>query len=114
MGEQRVYRVPLRRRTGWVESGAQLRHFVSAAGTVITLLSFGASAWKAKSRDAAVGWTAAQRQDNLHHIVNNVRLLILLSVHRKNLTSRALPSTTRRLADDWCFHRIVLDIGVTY
>jgi hypothetical protein len=81
--------------------GAQLRYFVRAAGNVIALLSFGASAWKTKPRDAAIGWTAAQRQRNLHLIVNNARFLILPWVHCKNLASRVLALITRRLADDW-------------
>ncbi|MEO7206812.1 MAG: Druantia anti-phage system protein DruA [Steroidobacteraceae bacterium] len=35
--------------------GAQLRYFVRAADQVVTLMSFGASAWKAKPRDALIG-----------------------------------------------------------
>ena len=81
--------------------GAQLRYFVRAAGNVIALLSFGASAWKTKPRDAAIGWTTAQRQRNLHLIVNNARFLILPWVHVQNLASRVLALVSRRLADDW-------------
>jgi hypothetical protein len=38
--------------------GAQLRYFVRAAGEVIALLGFGASAWKTKPRDQFIGWTS--------------------------------------------------------
>ena len=81
--------------------GAQLRYLVRAASSVIALLSFGASAWKTKPRDAAIGWTTAQQQRNLHLIVNNARFLILPWVHVKNLASRVLALISRRLADDW-------------
>jgi hypothetical protein len=81
--------------------GAQLRYFVRAAGNVVALLSFGASAWKTRPRDAAIGWNAAQRERNLHLIVNNARFLILPWIHCKNLASRTLALVTRRLAEDW-------------
>lgn len=81
--------------------GAQLRYFVRAADTVVALLGFGASAWKTRPRDAFIGWTPAQRRDNLHLIVNNARFLILPWVRCKNLASRVLALTAQRLADDW-------------
>jgi hypothetical protein len=81
--------------------GAQLRYFVRAAGAVIALLSFGASAWKVKPRDAFIGWTHEQRPRNLHLIVNNARFLILPWIQCPNLASRSLALITRRLAHDW-------------
>jgi len=81
--------------------GAQLRYFVRAQGNVIALLSFGASAWKIKPRDEFIGWTAEQRQRNLHLIVNNARFLILPWIQCKNLASRVLALASQRLAADW-------------
>ena len=81
--------------------GAQLRYFVRTAGNVIACLSFGASAWKTKPRDAAIGWNTEQRRRNLHLIVNNARFLILPWIRCQNLASRVLALITRRLADDW-------------
>jgi hypothetical protein len=81
--------------------GAQLRYFVRAAGQVVALMSFGASAWKTKPRDTAIGWNPAQRQRNLHLIVNNARFLILPWIRCQNLASRVLAMISRRLADDW-------------
>jgi hypothetical protein len=81
--------------------GAQLRYFVRAAGEVVALLSFGASAWKTKPRDELIGWTPEQRVRNLHLIVNNSRFLILPWIRRKNLASRILSLISRRLPDDW-------------
>jgi len=81
--------------------GAQLRYFVRAAGQVIALLSFGASAWKTQPRDQFIGWTHEQRPRNLHLIVNNARFLILPWIRRRNLASRALALISRRLPQDW-------------
>ena len=81
--------------------GAQLRYFVRAAGHIIAALGFGASAWKVKPRDQLIGWTAEQRQRNLHLIVNNARFLILPWIRHKNLASRILALVSRRLPEDW-------------
>lgn len=81
--------------------GAQLRYFVRAAGEVVALLSFGASAWKTRPRDEFIGWTREQRERNLHLVVNNARFLILPWIRCQNLASRILALITRRLMDDW-------------
>jgi Domain of unknown function (DUF4338) len=81
--------------------GAQLRYFVRAGDHIVALLSFGASAWKTKPRDELIGWTAEQREKNLHLIVNNSRFLILPWVRKKNLASRVLSLISKRLPQDW-------------
>jgi hypothetical protein len=81
--------------------GAQLRYFVRAGEHIVAALGFGASAWKVKPRDEAIGWTGEQRKRNLHLIVNNARFLILPWVNCRNLASRALALISRRLAQDW-------------
>ena len=81
--------------------GAQLRYFVRSADHIVAALGFGASAWKVKPRDQVIGWTAEQRQRNLHLVVNNARFLILPWIHRKNLASRILALVSRRLPEDW-------------
>lgn len=81
--------------------GAQLRYFVRAAGHIIALLSFGASAWKTKPRDEFIGWSGEQRPRNLHLVVNNARFLILPWIACPNLASRVLSLINRRLPQDW-------------
>ena len=81
--------------------GAQLRYFVRAAGEVVALLSFGASAWKTQPRDEFIGWTREQRERNLHLVINNARFLILPWIQCKNLASRVLALAARRLGEDW-------------
>lgn len=68
---------------------------------ILALLGFGASAWQSAPRDQFIGWTHAQRQRNLHLIVNNARFLILPWVTSKNLASKILALAARRLPEDW-------------
>ena len=84
--------------------GAQLRYFATINGTVLALLGFGAAAWKTSPRDRFIGWSAQQRQNRLHLVVNNARFLILPWVQCKYLASRLLSMATRRLAVDWQKH----------
>jgi hypothetical protein len=83
--------------------GAQLRYFVIADEQILALLSFSASAsaWQCAPRDQYIGWTHEQRKRNLHLIINNSRFLILPWIQSKNLASKILAMTARRIADDW-------------
>ncbi len=81
--------------------GAQLRYFVMAGQQLLALLGFGASAWKCAPRDRYIGWNHEQRQQNLHLIVNNARFLILPWIQSKNLASKILAQSARRIPDDW-------------
>jgi len=81
--------------------GAQLRYFITANRQVLALLGFGAAAWKTAPRDQFIGWTAAQRERNLHRVINNARFLILPWVTSRNLASKVLALAAKRLPDDW-------------
>jgi hypothetical protein len=81
--------------------GAQLRYVARADDRILALLGFGAAAWKTAPRDRFIVWTVEQRERRLHLLVNNARFLILPWIHCRNLASRLLSMTVRRLADDW-------------
>jgi len=82
--------------------GAQIRYLVhSGTDDLLAALGFGASAWQPAPRDTFIGWTPEQRETNLHLVVNNSRFLILPWVTCRNLASRILGATARRLPDDW-------------
>lgn len=81
--------------------GAQMRYVARTSDRMLALLGFGAAAWKTAPRDRFIGWTVDQRKRRLHLIINNARFLILPWVHCRNLASRLLSMTARRLADDW-------------
>jgi len=81
--------------------GAQMRYFVKSGDQVLALLGFSASAWKVGPRDNYIGWDTEKRKKNLHLIINNSRFLILPWVKSKNLASRILSITAKRITDDW-------------
>lgn len=59
------------------------------------------AAWRVAARDDFIGWTEAQRKDNLHLVVDNSRFLVLPWVHSKSLASRVLSHAARNLPDYW-------------
>ena len=81
--------------------GAQLRYLVWCGPEHVAALGFAASAWKVAPRDSFIGWSAEERQRNLHLIVNNARFLILPWVQARNLASRILSLAAKRLPQDW-------------
>ena len=81
--------------------GAQLRYFVKSEGQILALLGFGAAAWKTAPRDSYIGWDKPTRKINLHLVVNNARFLILPWVRCKNLASKILSLTSKRISSDW-------------
>ncbi len=81
--------------------GAQLRYFITSGEQIVALTGFGAAAWQTAPRDQFIGWDHDQRKKNLHLIVNNARFLVLPWIQSKNLASKILSLTIRRLPDDW-------------
>ena len=81
--------------------GAQLRYLAGCQGQIMALLGFGAAAWKLAPRDRWIGWSAAQRQQRLHLLINNARFLILPWITSRNLASKLLAMSARRVAEDW-------------
>ena len=82
-------------------AGAQLRYFICADDQIVALTGFSAAAWQILPRDKYIGWNHQQRQRNLHLITSNARFLILPWVKSKNLASKILALTARKLPDDW-------------
>lgn len=97
-------------------SGSQMRYFVFAGERLLALLSFGASAWKLRSRDGFITWTDEQRQRNLQLVVNNARFLILPWIQSKGLASKILSIVNRQLPNDWQqrygYHPVLLETFV--
>lgn len=81
--------------------GAQMRYMVRSADRLIAALGFGAAAWTVAPRDRFIGWTAHQRKQNLHLVVNNARFLILPWIASPNLASRILAGIAKQLPEDW-------------
>jgi len=67
----------------------------------LAALLFGSAAWKTRVRDQFIGWSAEQRERQLHYVTNNSRFLIVPWVRSKCLASCVLGASVRRLSDDW-------------
>ena len=81
--------------------GEAMRYVAILDGQWVALLGFGAAALKSRHRDGFIGWNHAIQWQRLKLITNNVRFLILPDVRIKNLASKVLSLTTKRLSADW-------------
>ncbi len=82
-------------------AGAQMRYLIRCETTVLGAMGFGASAWSVAVRDRFIGWPPAQRQKQLHLIVNHSRFLLLPWVRSPNLASSLLAQVSRQLPHQW-------------
>ena len=66
----------------------------------MALVGWQAAALKLAARDRWIGWSPAQKRRRLHLVVQNSRFVVLPGWHAKNLASRVLGLSLRRLAGD--------------
>jgi len=81
--------------------GESLRYIAELHQKWVALLGWSAAALKCKSRDQWIGWTQPIQWQRLHLVANNSRFLILPGHHIKNLASKILSLTLKRLSADW-------------
>ncbi len=81
--------------------GEAMRYVAILDGQWVALVGFGAAALKSRHRDGFIGWKPAIQWQRLKLVANNVRFLILPDVRIKNLASKVLSLTTKRLSADW-------------
>ena len=81
--------------------GAHLKYFCYSQNRVIACLGWGSAAWNTACRDKYIGWNKETKDKNLHHIVNNIRFLILPNVKIKYLASHLLSLGVKQLSRDW-------------
>jgi len=87
-----------------VPFGAHLRYWVRNSDRELACLLWTSPAWKMQARDVWIGWSDAQRRQNLQWIVNNARFLILPWVKVKGLASKILALAARQVPGDWEAH----------
>lgn len=87
-----------------VPFGAHLRYWVRHGGRELACMLWTSPAWKMQARDEWIGWSDAQRRQNLQGIVNNGRFLILPWVRVKGLASKILALSARHMPCDWENH----------
>ena len=82
--------------------GENLKYMIrDQLGRLLACMLFGSAAWKAKSRDAFIGWDRQTRERNLPFLTNNTRFLILPWVRVQNLASHLLAQVCRELPGHW-------------
>jgi hypothetical protein len=81
--------------------GEAMRYVAILDGQWVALIGFGAAALKSRHRDGFIGWKPAIQWQRLKLVANNVRFLILPEIRIKNLASKVLSLTTKRLSADW-------------
>ena len=82
-------------------AGTQCRYLAYDGERVLGALGFGAAAWRLAARERYIGWTDAEREANLHLVVQNRRFLVLPWVSVRGLPSSLLGMAARRLPQDW-------------
>ena len=81
--------------------GAQLRYLIRCEEGLLGAIGWGAAAWKVAPRDRWIGWGPELRESQLNKIVNNARFLLLPWIHCKNLASKVLALSERRVLRDY-------------
>jgi len=81
--------------------GAHLRYLAVSAQGVVGCLQYSSPAWRLQGRDRWIGWSDAQRQGRLQHVLCNSRFLILPWVQVPNLASHLLARGARQVVADW-------------
>ena len=81
--------------------GPRIKYLVLQKDRPIAALSYNQATLMLGVRDVYVGWDTSQKQQNLRHMVNNNRFLILPWVKVKNLASYLLSQTLKMLKKDW-------------
>jgi len=85
--------------------GARLQYLAyinKPSRQVVGCIQFSSPAWRMKVRDCWIGWDDTTRSQNLQHVVNNSRFLVLPKI--RNLSSRLLSFVLKRLRSDWQLH----------
>lgn len=82
-------------------SGETLKYVVEMDEEWVALLGWGSGAFKCADRDKWIGWRSDQQWKRLKYIANNQRFLILPWIRIKNLASRILGQSVRRISEDW-------------
>ena len=82
-------------------AGKRVLHVATIGGEWVALLCWAAAALHVKCRDQWIGWDGVAKTHRLRLVTNNTRFLVLPGWHLRNLASRVLGLSIRRLARDW-------------
>ena len=82
-------------------AGDQLRYLCYDDERLLAAFGFGSAALWLARRDRLIGWTAEERHERLHLVVQNRRFLVLPWVEVKGLASSLLAMAAHRLPQDF-------------
>jgi hypothetical protein len=103
-GEERRYQEQMSRHHylgALAKIGETLWYVATWRGHWVAQLNISAAALKCGVRDRWIGWDFRSQYGRLKLIANNSRFLILPEWHRRNIGSRVLSLTERRVGADW-------------
>jgi len=81
--------------------GEAICHVATVGSSWVALLAFAAAAWKSALRETYIGWSESVKLKRLYLVANNIRFLILPGIFVKNLASKVLALSLKRLSFDW-------------
>ena len=81
--------------------GRQLRYLIASDHGWLGGIGFGSAALYLESRDEWIGWSSAQRVEQLERVINMARFLVRPGVRCPNLASHILGLCVRRVTGDF-------------
>jgi len=82
--------------------GANVKYLIKTTdGIPLACLLYSSAAWRTAPRDQFIGWRNTSREQNLKHLANNTRFLILPWVRVQNLATHILAKINKRISADW-------------
>ncbi len=81
--------------------GGRVKYLITLGEYVVGAISFCPAVYRLGPRDEYIGWDEETRLARLANLVNNNRFLILPWVRIKNLASKVLAMSLRRIQPDW-------------
>lgn len=81
--------------------GAHLKHMAFIGDQPVACLAWSSTVFRIRCRDEYIGWSDQARNQNIRHVVNNSRFLILPWIKIGNLASHLLSRSIKDLSKDW-------------
>jgi hypothetical protein len=81
--------------------GAHIKVMAYAGDFPVACLAWNSCVFHIQYRDDYIGWTPKQRNQNIRHLANNSRFLILTWVQVRNLASHILGLSVQQVSDPW-------------
>jgi len=81
--------------------GRRVKYLVWFEDRPLAAIGYNQAVYKLKVRDTFIGWNEEKRKEQLPHVLNNYRYLILPWVQVKNLASHIIALSIKQLKKDW-------------